>query len=61
MILKNIKFSSNLFRFQKISLLLSYDNNVLYFLSTYENSFINVLGKKKKEFYSQLIKHDICI
>ena len=38
---------------------MSYDNNVLYFLSTHKNSFISVFGKKGKEFCSQLIEQDV--
>ena len=56
---KGMKPSSNLSRFLIITLRTSFNNNVLYFLSTHESSFVSVPGKKKKEFCSQSIERDV--
>ena len=56
---KGAKPSSDLSRFLIITSPTSYDNNVLYFLSTHENSFISMPGKKKKKFCSQSIEQDV--
>lgn len=56
---KGMKPSSDSSRFLIITLPTSYDNNVLYFLSTHESSFVSVPGKKRKEFRSQSIEGDV--
>ena len=54
-----MKPSSDSSRFLIITLPTSYDNNVLYFLSTHESSFVSVPGKKKKEFCFWSIEQDV--
>lgn len=49
--LKKIQSSSNLCKFLTITSPISYNNNVLYFLSTYKTSFISISRKNKKQFY----------
>lgn len=56
---KGTKPSSDSSRFLIITSPTSYDNNVLYFLSTHESSFVSVPGKKRKEFRSQSIEGDV--
>ena len=52
MILKGAHPLSNLSKFPIITLSTSYDNNLLYFMSTYETKFVNVPEKKMKKFCS---------
>lgn len=59
MTLKKTQSSNNLSKFMIITLPISYDNNVLYFLSTYETSFISEPSKMRKKFRSQSIKHNV--
>lgn len=56
---KGTKPSSDSSKFLIITSPTSYDNNVLYFLSTHESSFVSVPGKKRKEFRSQSIEGDV--
>lgn len=50
MIPKKTKLLNNLSRFLIITLPISYNNNMLYFLSIHESNIVSVLGKKKKNF-----------
>lgn len=50
MISKKTKLLNNLSRFLIITLPISYNNNMLYFLSIHESNIVSVLDKKKKNF-----------
>lgn len=56
---KKRKSLSNLFRFLIITLPISYDSNVLYFLWTHDSKFVSMFGKKKKKFWFQSIEQNI--
>lgn len=54
MILKKIQFTTNTFRYLIIILLISYKNNILYYLSTHETGFVTISKKKTREFHLNL-------
>lgn len=47
-------------KFLIIILPISYNNNILYFLSTHKSNFANLSEKKREKFYFQLIKKNVC-
>lgn len=59
MTLRGIQLTTNASRYLIITLSISYKNNVLYYLCTYEINFVIVPWKKKRELHSKLIAQDI--
>ncbi len=51
--------TTNVFRYLIITSPTTYENHVLYYLSTHESGFVTMPGKKKQEFRSKLTAQDV--